>query len=123
MSVHADHLNAGAIIAGNVRAEVARQRIPQARTAAALGQNQQWLSRRMTGHVEFRISELLILAEFLDVPITDLLPKQKTAAPVRDDGRQAVAGAGFEPATSGSRARHLQLVSDDITRADVELVA
>ncbi len=57
-------------IAGVVRAEMARQKVTDTMLAAHLGQNQQWFSRRKLGHVAFDAAELLVIADYLGLPIT-----------------------------------------------------
>lgn len=59
-------------VAANARAEVARRQIRQGRIAEHLGLNQQQVSRRLTGEVEFSVSELQKLAELLEVPVATL---------------------------------------------------
>lgn len=61
-------------VAGNVRAEMARARVPQVRIAAALGLTQQAVSRRLRGEVEFTVSELATVAAELSVPVSALIP-------------------------------------------------
>lgn len=59
-------------VAANVRAEVARRQIRQSAIAEHLGINQQQVSRRLTGVVEFSASELQAIAELLEVPVAAL---------------------------------------------------
>jgi hypothetical protein len=86
-------------IAGNVRAETARRRMTQTDIAAVLGENQQWISRRMNGAVEWRISELVAIADLLGVHPAVLMgglpPK---GAP--DGGEWAPRGSNPEPTVS-----------------------
>lgn len=63
-------------IAGEVRAEMFRQRVSQRELARRTGLLQQRLSRRLTGDVEFRASELETIAEALDVPVSRFLPSR-----------------------------------------------
>jgi hypothetical protein len=79
------------------------------RQAAGLARNTYF--NRMRGRGDWTAHEVKRAADALGVSVATLY-----------DGL-SVAGAGFEPATSGSRARHLRLVSADVTRADVELAA
>lgn len=67
-------------VAGAVRAELARRRIPQSALADRLGQSQQAVSRRLRGVVAFDVAELAAIAEFLNVPVTALLPAPAEAA-------------------------------------------
>lgn len=60
-------------IAGNVRAEVARQQLEQERIAQALDQNQQYVSRRITGAVPWRVDELEIVADVLGMHVAELV--------------------------------------------------
>lgn len=61
-------------VAATVRAEVARQRVPQRTIAAALGLSQSSLSRRLLGEVALTLTELQQIATTLDVPVTALVP-------------------------------------------------
>lgn len=67
MSVHHFPGRSKVDVAANVRAEVARARASQTTIAHVLGENQQWLSRRMVGQVEFRVSELIAIADYLGI--------------------------------------------------------
>lgn len=66
-------------IAAEVRAEISRQRKPQREIAELLGISQQQVSERVLGEVEWRISELVRVAEWLSVPITKFVPASETA--------------------------------------------
>jgi transcriptional regulator with XRE-family HTH domain len=57
-------------VAAEVRAQLARKRLSGVRAARALGWTQRYLSRRMTGEVPFTASDLVALANLLEVPIT-----------------------------------------------------
>ncbi len=57
-------------IAGQVRAEMARQKIGDTELAGYLGQNQQWFSRRKLGSVPFDAAELMMVADYLGLPVT-----------------------------------------------------
>lgn len=59
-------------IAANVRAAAARKRISQSTIAGHLGLNQQQVSRRLLGQVEFRATELQAIADLFDVSIESL---------------------------------------------------
>lgn len=61
-------------IAAEVRAEISRQRKPQRELAEILGISQQQVSDRVLGVVEWRISELVKVALWLDVPLTSFVP-------------------------------------------------
>lgn len=67
-----------AAIAAEVRAELARQSKTQRDVAAALGMEQAGVSLRCRGVRPFRAEELVALAEWLGVPVT-----QFTSAPER----------------------------------------
>ena len=67
-------------IAAEVRAAVARKQVRQAAIAAALGISQAGVSRRLTGAVEFTVTELHIVARLLGVPVTSLLPLERSAS-------------------------------------------
>jgi transcriptional regulator with XRE-family HTH domain len=67
-------------VAAEVRAEVARQRISQQVLAEKLAMSEGQVSFRLNGHVEFKVSELLAIAEVLGVPVTRFLPEPAPAA-------------------------------------------
>jgi hypothetical protein len=62
-------------VAAEVRAEMARQMRTQTQMVEALGHSQQWWSRRLTGAVAFDITELMAIAEWLQIDLMQLLPK------------------------------------------------
>lgn len=68
-------------VAAEVRAEIARQqtKVAQEDLAAELEMSRKALSDRLSGEVEWRITELLRLGEILDVPITAFVPKPQPA--------------------------------------------
>jgi transcriptional regulator with XRE-family HTH domain len=57
----------------NIRAEMARSDYTQARLAAVLGISQVAVSKRLRGVVPLSVPELFAVAEFLDVPPSQLL--------------------------------------------------
>lgn len=59
--------------ADNVRAEMARQRLPQIALAKHLGLSQAAVSRRLNGQTPFDVNELVAVAALLDVPAAALL--------------------------------------------------
>jgi transcriptional regulator with XRE-family HTH domain len=60
-------------VAATIRAELARRRIPQARLAQLLGMTQVSVSRRLTGQTPITVDELVTIAGFLELPISQLL--------------------------------------------------
>lgn len=67
-------------VAANVRAEVARRGLRHADLATALGVSRPAMSRRLTCDMEFSITELRAVAEFLGVPLSVLLDEPAQAA-------------------------------------------
>lgn len=63
-----------ALTGANVRAEMARRGVTQAKLAAALGLSQPSVSARLRGVTPFDVDELHTIAAFLGVPLSDLLP-------------------------------------------------
>lgn len=61
-------------IAGEIRAELGRRGLTHRQLADALGWSRQHLSKRMCGESDWRVSELLRVAQILDVPVTKFLP-------------------------------------------------
>jgi transcriptional regulator with XRE-family HTH domain len=60
-------------VAANVRAELARHRISQTSVAKHLGVSRQNVAQRLNGNVDFRISELITIAELVGIPVTTFL--------------------------------------------------
>jgi transcriptional regulator with XRE-family HTH domain len=58
------------IVAGEVRAWLARRQRSGRSAALELGWTEPYLSRRLTGAVQFDVADLAKLAELLDVPVT-----------------------------------------------------
>lgn len=61
-----------ATIAGNIRAEMARQRRTGVELAGILGKTRQAVSQRLTGKVRFTEPELTIVAEWLGISLDAL---------------------------------------------------
>lgn len=57
------------LVAGEVRAGIARAGLSGSQAAVRLGWTQPYMSRRLTGRVPFDVTDLGELAELLDVPI------------------------------------------------------
>jgi transcriptional regulator with XRE-family HTH domain len=62
------------VVATEIRAEMARQRITQMALAARLGRSQPYVCRRLTGEVAFDLAELELVAEALGVPLSQFMP-------------------------------------------------
>lgn len=81
--------------------------ITRRRLGAALGVQGEAVSKKLRGQSRWTIEEIYAMAEFFELDLMDLLPRKlprgyEIGAPF-DKGPQSnlVAGAGFEPATSG----------------------
>lgn len=99
-------------VAAKVRGVAAEQQVTNVVLARALKISENAMSRRMTGKLPFGVDELAAVATTLRVPITAFLPPVAgTAAQGGPDGGSSVAGAGFEPATSGTRAQVIDLAA------------
>jgi transcriptional regulator with XRE-family HTH domain len=55
-------------VAANVRAELARRRVRQSEVAERLGVSRQNVAQRLNGSVDFRVGELLAIADLLGIP-------------------------------------------------------
>lgn len=62
------------LVATEVRAEMARQRISGVQLAERLGRSQAYLARRLMGDVSFDLSDLEAIAAELDVDVWQFLP-------------------------------------------------
>lgn len=67
-------------VARNVRAEIARRGKRQGDIAKLFGFTRQAMSRRLLGHVDFRIAELQTIADYLGVPVAVLIDDPKTTS-------------------------------------------
>lgn len=81
--------------------------ITRRRLGEALGIQGEAVSKKLRGQSRWTIEEIYAMAEFFELDLMDLLPRKlprgyEIGAPF-DKGPQLnlVAGAGFEPATSG----------------------
>jgi transcriptional regulator with XRE-family HTH domain len=63
----------GDVVSSNLRAEVARRRIPQEQLAARLGMSQQAVSDRLRGRVKMSVDDLGRLADLLGLQPAELL--------------------------------------------------
>ena len=68
-----------ATVGANVRAEMARRKVPQREVADLLNLPQASVSKRLAGEVPWRITELTKVADFLDVPVAVLLGEAAVA--------------------------------------------
>lgn len=67
-------------VAANIRAEIARRGKNQVDVAEALGITRQAVSNRLLGRVEFRVSEVQAIADYLGVPASVLVDDHSKAA-------------------------------------------
>lgn len=67
-------------VSSEVRAELARQRRPQRDLADLLGISVNQVSERIRGDVDWRVTELIQVAELLRVPVTQFLPVTASTA-------------------------------------------
>lgn len=70
-----------AIVAGEVRAEMARQNVPQRELGRVLGLSQGAAWRRLKGEVPFDVAELAEVAKLLRTPMTQFLPELQLDEP------------------------------------------
>jgi len=66
--------------AGQLRAELARQRKSSSELAEALHLSQSAASRRLTGEISMDLDELSIIAAWLQVPVSSFMSSQATGA-------------------------------------------
>lgn len=75
------------VVAGEVRAHLARRNIKQTELAEALRRDQTWLSRRLLGKVAFDVDDLATICEVLHVSMAELLGELPPASPRALDRR------------------------------------
>ena len=75
----------------------------------ALGISGQTLGRKVRGQISWSLTEIFAIAAYFNIEIIDLLPRRVPLSPDRQEevissemtSSRLVAGAGFEPTTSG----------------------
>lgn len=72
MSETPPKLEADALVAGEIRAELARQRITHSALAERLGVSRAYLSRRLNGDTPLSIPDVAAIAQILNVSIAQL---------------------------------------------------
>ena len=110
MNEHSEHYpryTAHEAIGISVNQLLFTRNITRRRLGEALGIQGEAVSKKLRGQSRWTIEEIYAMAEFFDVDLMDLLPRKlprgyEIGAPFHK-GPQSnlVAGAGFEPATSG----------------------
>jgi len=65
--------------APDIRAELARRGLSQEQFAAQLGEQQWWISKRLTGHVPVRVEDLERIADALGMPASTFLSSERVA--------------------------------------------
>jgi len=65
-----------AAVASNLRAELARANRRKGDLAAVLGLSPAAITRRASGETPLDVNELFAIAEWLDIPVTALLPDE-----------------------------------------------
>lgn len=106
-SEHSPRYTAHEAIGISVNQLLFTRNITRRRLGEALGVQGEAVSKKLRGQSRWTIEEVYAMAEFFEVDLMDLLPRKlprgyEIGAPF-DKGPQSnlVAGAGFEPATSG----------------------
>lgn len=67
-------------VPANVRAELARRRIRQIEVAEKLGVSRQNVAQRLNGTVDFRVSELAVIADMCGITLAELVEGVKASA-------------------------------------------
>ncbi|WP_075728330.1 helix-turn-helix domain-containing protein [Corynebacterium aquilae] len=87
-----------------------RNRVTRKQLGEALGITGAGMSKKLLGNAAWTIEDLYAIADFFNVPVETLLPRRvqlpdaenkKTPSQTRGGNPNVVAGAGFEPTTSG----------------------
>ncbi|TSI14673.1 helix-turn-helix domain-containing protein [Brevibacterium aurantiacum] len=90
-----------------VAAWMTRYNLRQADIAQILGFAQRNVSKRIRGEMPFRIDELLAIARYMGISLSQLLgegivnEKNPQSVELTEGSATFVAGGGFEPPTSG----------------------
>jgi DNA-binding Xre family transcriptional regulator len=67
-------------VAAEIRAELARQRVPQTALISATGISKNTLRRRLNGVKPFYVHELEAICSFLNIPLSEFLDRTRSAA-------------------------------------------
>lgn len=70
-SPHSRGEDAGQLVVGEIRAELARQRVSQSELAARLGVSRAYVTRRLSDHTPLSITDLANIADLLGVPVAN----------------------------------------------------
>ena len=65
------------LVAGELRATLARKRVSAAEAARRLGWSQTYMARRVDGRAPLDVDDLERIAEVLEVTVADLLPRRQ----------------------------------------------
>lgn len=68
-----DRITLREAVAATLRSELARNRISASRVALAIGKDQPWISRRLTGQVAFDLDDLDAITEVLGISPSELM--------------------------------------------------
>jgi len=86
------------LVAQELRAELARQRLSMADLARKMDVEQSWLHKRLTGVIPLRIGEVMDIADLLKIPLERIIERVRSAkdATTRVYSRSA-SGLHFRP--------------------------
>lgn len=94
-------MTADQAIGAKVNQLMFRQRVTRKQLGQHLGLTGPSVSNKIYGQSKWSVGELFDTADFFGVTVADLLPRRTEKAPGDDSEGLLVAGAGFEPTTSG----------------------
>lgn len=105
-----------AIIAANVRAEIARAGLKDGEFAVRLNFTPMSMSRRLSGQTPFTTSDVVKIARYFGVSVGDLFTEHR--APMKPEPTDpTVESQRFAPITSIHQARSLQAHTDTTRKA------
>jgi len=88
------------VVADNLRAELARARWSGRKAAQALGLSPNWVQRRLSGDTALEPNDIVLFADFLNIPVERLFSVETTKTPTLLSEGRRVGPAGFDPTTS-----------------------
>jgi hypothetical protein len=94
-STHTDIVNA------RIRGVLAEKKVAATAASAAIGLAETGVSKRLRGQVRWTIDELLELAKFLDVPLSQLVPEPTPAGARQREFVDGVATVAVQPHPDG----------------------
>jgi len=103
-----------AVVSEELRALLARRRVTQVQLAERFGTSQTYWSRRIVGRVPVGFADVVALADYLEMPVSELVATLVAPLDMVAGGRPPIGRYGDTPGHDAPRA-HVCLWEDDNT--------